>query len=69
MVDDTRVKMPKEEGEAEETEEEANDPDDIRVHYNSEHQILIADARRIKKDVELDEFSINIPVKHFSLYS
>ncbi|MEN9614377.1 MAG: transcription termination/antitermination protein NusA [Candidatus Parcubacteria bacterium] len=63
VVDDTRVKMPKEEGEAEETEEEANDPDDIRVHYNSEHHILIADARRIKKDVVLDEEMV-FPLEH-----
>ena len=47
VVDDTRVKMPKEDGEEE--VEEAYDPDDIRVHYNSEHHILIGDARRIKK--------------------
>ncbi|MEK9131753.1 MAG: NusA N-terminal domain-containing protein, partial [Patescibacteria group bacterium] len=61
VVDDTRVKMPKEDGEEE--VEEAYDPDDIRVHYNSEHHILIGDARRIKKDVELDE-ELVFPLEH-----
>ncbi|MCE9643784.1 transcription termination factor NusA [Candidatus Parcubacteria bacterium] len=54
VVDDTRVKM-----ESAEEEEEAEiipgAPIDDRVRYNPEHHILIEDAKRIKKDVELDE--------------
>jgi transcription termination/antitermination protein NusA len=54
VVDESRVIFEKEEtpeGEVEEAVEE----DDERVVYNPEHHILIADARKIKKDAELDE--------------
>lgn len=54
VVDDTRVKMESEEDEKEE-EITPGAPIDDRVRYNPEHHILIGDAKRIKKDVELDE--------------
>ncbi len=50
VVDDTRVWFPKEEG-----EEVERDPEDERVRYNPEHHILMEDARRMKKDVAIDE--------------
>lgn len=52
VVDDTRVKM--EDPDAE-PESEAEALTDDRVRYNPEHHILIDDAKRIKKDVVLDE--------------
>jgi len=45
-VDDSKVYMEDEEGRAE---------DDERVVFNPEHHILIDDARKIKKDAEVDE--------------
>lgn len=59
VVDPSQVKMPEEV--AEENERRLNgeeievDPNDERVRFNPEHHILIEDARRIKKNVELDE--------------
>ncbi|HYF10184.1 MAG TPA: transcription termination factor NusA [Candidatus Paceibacterota bacterium] len=54
VVDETRVKM---ESAEEEKDEEVvpGAPIDDRVRYNPEHHILIEDAKRIKKDVILDE--------------
>lgn len=49
VVDETRVKIEEEE---EEIEENLNDD---RVRFNPEHHILIADAKKIKKDAELDD--------------
>jgi N utilization substance protein A len=53
VVDDTRVRMPVE-GE-EEDADIATDPDDERVRYDAEKHMLIEDARRMKKGVEVDE--------------
>jgi N utilization substance protein A len=58
VVDPSQVRMPDEE-----TDEEGSEPvekvetaiDDERVRFNPEHHILIDDARRIKKEIELDE--------------
>lgn len=47
VVDKTRVKM--------EDEVEEDNPEDDRIRFNPEHHILIADAKRIKKDAELDD--------------
>ena len=49
-VDESIVRT-EEEGE----EETKKDPNDERVHFNSEHHIMLEDARRIKKDVELND--------------
>ena len=46
-VDDTLVRMVNDE----EAEEEIIAEDDERVRFNEEHHILIADAKKIKKDV------------------
>jgi N utilization substance protein A len=54
VVDETRVKMP-EEILAEANGEKEPDPEDFRPRYNEDHHILISDARRIKRDVELDD--------------
>ncbi len=48
VVDKSRVKM------EDEIEEEEN-PEDERIRFNTEHHILIEDAKRIKKDAELDD--------------
>ena len=48
-------------GQAENTEEEA-DTEDERVRFNSEKHILIEDAKKIKKDVELGE-EISFPLE------
>lgn len=45
VVDETRVRM--------EDEEEAED--DERARYNTEHHIMIEDAKKIKKNVEIDD--------------
>ncbi len=45
VVDDTRVIL--------DTENE--NPEDDRAHFNTEHHILLEDARKMKKDVQLDE--------------
>jgi N utilization substance protein A len=42
-------------GEEESGEYLMKDPDDERVHFNSEHHILLEDARKIKKGVELND--------------
>lgn len=39
----------------EETEYSIKDADDERVHFNSEHHILLEDAKKIKKGVELND--------------
>lgn len=51
-VDESIVK-PEEEKTDEEIERK--DPNDERVHFNSEHHIMLEDARIIKKDVELND--------------
>jgi len=60
VVDDTRVWFPteEEEGAAEGAPVETNEPtdeDDDRVRYDPEKHILLEDARRIKKDVQVDD--------------
>lgn len=51
VVDDTRVRLEDEEV----AETKAGEEGDMRVKYNPEHHIFITDAKRIKKDAELDE--------------
>jgi len=41
-------------GERSEKEEQGGDPDE-RVHFNAEHHILLEDAKKIKKGVELND--------------
>ena len=50
VVDDTLVRMTKEDDEEEEIAE-----DDERVRFNEEHHILLEDAKKIKRNVELKE--------------
>jgi len=51
VVDETIAKINTEE----EGEHQAKDENDERVHFNSEHHIMLEDAKRIKKDVELND--------------
>jgi len=53
VVDESLVRMPKE-NEDEEDEEEI-DEDDERIRFNEEHHILIDDAKKIKSNVKLEE--------------
>lgn len=53
VVDDTRVIIDEDEEVAE---------DDDRARYNAEHHILIEDAKKIKKDVEIDD-EITFPLE------
>ena len=53
VVDDTRV-IPEEEIEKMKEDEKERDPNDERIYYNPEHHIMIEDAKKIKKDAELD---------------
>lgn len=52
VVDDTKVIMPPTDPEAEPIE---RSPEDERIFFNSEHHILIDDAKKIKKDAVLDD--------------
>jgi N utilization substance protein A len=52
VVDDTKVIMPPENPEEEVAE---RDPEDERIFFNSEHHILIDDAKKIKKDAIIDD--------------
>ncbi len=52
VVDDTIAKIVKE---GEEENEEDYDENDERVRFNAEHHILLEDAKKIKKDVELND--------------
>src|SRR6202008_4693138 len=54
VVDETRVKMP-EEVEAEQNGEKEADPEDFRARYNEDHHIMLSDAKRIKRDTQLDD--------------
>ena len=57
VVDDTLVKMPKdedEEGEEKQTEEIVDDGDE-RAYFNPEHHIWLEDAKKIKSNVKLEE--------------
>ena len=53
VVDDTIAKV----GEGDDKEEEysVKDEGDERVRFNSEHHIMLEDAKKIKKDVELND--------------
>lgn len=52
VVDESLVRMPKEN---EEDEEEEIAEDDERVRFNEEHHILLSDAKKIKSNVKLEE--------------
>lgn len=58
VVDDTRVK----------TDDDDTDEDDERVKFNPEHHIMLQDARKIKKDAELDQ-KISFPLETKEGYS
>ncbi len=66
VVDDTRVIPEKEMAEMEEKEKE-RDPADERIYFNPEHHIMIEDAKKIKKDVALDD-EITFPLEAKSDY-
>ncbi len=53
VVDDTRV-IPEPEMEKMKEEERVRDAADERIYFNPEHHIMIDDARKIKKDADLD---------------
>ncbi|MCK5022085.1 MAG: transcription termination/antitermination protein NusA [Candidatus Pacebacteria bacterium] len=63
VVDESMVKIPKEDEEVEKQETEYNKKSseipeqdgDERINFNPEHHILIEDAKKIKKGVQLDE--------------
>ena len=61
VVDDSTVRIVETDEEGEPTEAEEELPkneageEDLRSRYNPEHHIFIDDARKIKKDAELDE--------------
>jgi len=61
VVDETRVRI------VAEGEEDSPEEDDERARFNPEHHILIADAKKIKKDVELDD-EIVFPLEQKSDY-
>ncbi len=54
VVDETISKI-EEKGENEEGEYSIKDENDERVRFNSEHHIMLEDAKKIKKDVELND--------------
>ena len=57
VVDDTRVIFEAEKGQTLDTDSQGLTlgSGDLRVIYNPEHHILLEDARKIKKDAQLDE--------------
>jgi len=54
VVDETKVKMPQNEENPDE-KPEVEIENDERINFNPEHHILIEDAIKIKKDVQLEE--------------
>jgi N utilization substance protein A len=62
VVDDSLVRMTKEDEDEEEIAE-----DDNRVRFNEEHHILLADAKKIKSGVKLEE-EIMFPLENKSDY-
>jgi len=54
VVDESRVKMPTEIADEASGEKEV-DPEDFRPRFNEEHHIMMTDAKRIKRDAELDD--------------
>ena len=55
VVDDTIVKMEDEEVAEEDPNLPKADEQDERINFNPEHHILLEDAKKIKKDAQLDE--------------
>jgi len=56
VVDESIVKMPPPLGEdGEPIEEDDKDPNDLRTRFNSEHHILLEDAKKIKRDAEVED--------------
>lgn len=55
VVDESIVRIPPPVEEGEEPEEDVRDPEDMRTRFNSEHHILLEDARKIKKDAQLED--------------
>lgn len=62
VVDDTRV-IPEEETEKMKVEGTERSPEDERIYYNPEHHIMLDDARKIKKDAQLDD-EITFPLEN-----
>lgn len=52
VVDESKVIM---EDEEEEADLKTVDQEDIKVRYNPEHHILLADAKKIKRDAKIDD--------------
>ena len=58
VVDESIVKMPApldEDGEPIVEPEEEKDPNDLRTRFNTEHHILIEDAKKIKRDAQIED--------------
>jgi N utilization substance protein A len=55
VVDETIAKIGEEGGEVKEYIAKEDSAPDERVHFNSEHHIMIEDAKKIKKGVELND--------------
>lgn len=55
VVDESRVRVEDADDDAEETEQPAEDTEDERVRFDPEKHIFIEDAKKMKKDAELDE--------------
>lgn len=53
VVDESMIKPESEDGE--ETEEEEADGEDTKIRFNPEHYIMLEDAKKIKKDIKVDE--------------
>jgi N utilization substance protein A len=63
VVDESQVIMSKN-GEEAETEAPSADDEEEKVYFNSEHHILIEDAKKIKKDIKLgDEMIFPLEMK------
>ncbi len=55
IVDESIVKMPAPLDENGEPMEEEKDENDLRTRFNSEHHILLEDAKKIKRDAAIEE--------------
>ncbi|MFA5830237.1 MAG: transcription termination factor NusA [Candidatus Paceibacterota bacterium] len=55
VVDESIVKMPPPVDENGEPIEEEKDPNDLRTRFNSEHHILLEDAKKIKRDAAVED--------------
>jgi len=62
VVDKTLVRTPEEEGDLPAAPDAAQAGDDHRSRFNPEQHIMLEDARRIKKDAQLDE-EISFPLE------